>query len=143
VEDRETGSVLIQDTVIENTPTGIVTFPPTDKAASSNTAIVLDNVVFKSVDKAIVATDGRVWLPGIVESVDTFVIGPTYQNGKRDFAMGVQSQTPRQRSLVIAAQDGFQKPMYLENKRPQYEHLSASQFVSVKSQGAKGKSCWR
>ena len=125
--------------MIENTATGVVTFPPTDKAASSNTAIVLDNVVFKNVDNAIIDTDGKIWLPGIVGSVDTFVIGPTYQNGKREFAMGTQSQTTRQPSLVVASQDGFPKPMYLENKRPQYEGLSVSQFVSVKSQGAKGE----
>jgi hypothetical protein len=136
---RKTGSVIIQDTLFYNTQDAVVIVPPNERLASGSTGVVLDNVVFKQVNNAVLDTRGKVWLPGAVGTVDTWVIGSSYENNERKFLKGVHSTTSRPPSLVAQQQDGFPKPMYFEHVRPQYEDLDVSKFVSVKSMGAKGK----
>jgi hypothetical protein len=135
----ETGSLLVQDSVFENTKNAIRTFPPTDKPGANNTGITLDNVVFKGVTNAIIDKSGKTWLQGNVGSVDTFVLGPVYNGLERTFEFGTQFATPRVAGLTGGALNGLPKPIYLEHKRPQYENIPASQFISVKNNGAKGK----
>lgn len=137
----ETGSVLIQDSVFENTPNAIVSFPPTSVPGGNNTGITLDNVVFKGVTNAIIDNKGKQWLAGSVGSVDTFILGPSYNNLTREFTSGTQFKTPRVPGLVGGNPRGLPKPILYEHARPQYEGLSASQFVSVKKNGAKGWCC--
>lgn len=134
----ETGSLFVQDSVFENTANAIVSFSPSENPGTNNTGITLDNVQFKGVTNAIIDKTGKTWLAGSVGSVDTFVLGPIYDDLKRQFTFGTQFTTPRQSGLV-GPPVGLPKPMYFERIRTQYENLPASQFVSMKKNGAKGK----
>jgi hypothetical protein len=136
----DTGSVLIQDSVFENTANAVVTFPPNSKPGSNSTSITLDNVVFKGVNNAIVDAKGKTWLAGSVGSVDTFVLGPNYSDLKREFTFGTTFKTPRVAGLTGKNSNRLPKPIYFERPRPQYGDLDATQFKSVKdkSNGAIG-----
>jgi Pectate lyase superfamily protein len=112
--------------------------PPSDQPGMNSTSITLDNVIFKGVTNAIVDTTGKTWLPGSVGSVDTFVLGPDYDGLNRQFTFGKQFTTPRLPGLTVPILNGFPKPIYFENSRKQYENVPASQFISVKKNGAKG-----
>jgi hypothetical protein len=136
----ETGSVLIQDTVFENTVNAIVNMPPNDKPGTNSTSITLDNVMFKGVTNAIVDNTGKTWLQGSVGSVDTFVLGPNYNDLTRQYTFGTQFQTPRNKNLTGDNPNGLPKPIYFEHKRPLYQDVPVSQFVSVKKNKAMGDS---
>ena len=133
----ETGSVFVQDSIFENTKNAIVTFPPSDQPGQNSTGITLDNVAFKGVTNAIIDTKGKTWLQGSVGSVDTFVLGPLYKDLNRTFTYGSQLSTLRVPEL-LGLKNGLPKPIFLERIRPQYNDLPASQFISVKKNGAKG-----
>lgn len=110
------------------------------KPGSNSTGITLDNVAFTTVTNAIVDSTGKTLLPGSVGSVDTFITGPEYADLTRDFTLGKQFNTPRLAGLAGNNLVGLPKPIFFEHPRPQYENLPASQFISVKKNGAKGDS---
>ncbi|KUJ07893.1 pectin lyase-like protein [Mollisia scopiformis] len=134
---NQAGSILVQDSIFENVQNAIVIFPPTDQPGQNNTGVTLDNVVFKGVTNAIIDNKGKQWLAGSIGSVDIFLIGPVYNELQRTFSFGTQISSTRSPGL-LGSQNGLPKPAFLEHARSQYEKVPASQFVSVKKNGAKG-----
>ncbi|KAK4208040.1 pectate lyase superfamily protein-domain-containing protein [Rhypophila decipiens] len=128
------GSVLVVDSVFKDTPIGIKTaYNPT--LTETNGTLVIDNVDFGGSSQAVVnGVTGDTILPGS-QKVNFFVQGRTYGASGSG---GKAIQTP---------QDAVQKPTSLidstsgkvfTRSKPQYENVPASQFVSVKANGAKG-----
>lgn len=109
----QTGSLLVQDSIFEDTANAIVIYPPTDKPGNNNIGITLDNVLIKGVNNAIVDIKGKTWLAGSVDSVDKFVLGPVYDNLKRTFTFGTQISTIRPEG-VIGETNRLPKPIYFE-----------------------------
>lgn len=137
----EAGSVLVQDSIFSNVPRGIVTHVPTEqRSRHNNTNLALDNVVFSGVDAAVVDHAGTVHLKGSDGPIDTWARGALYfETNRRDYTIYRKFATDRPSGLTMRANSGgYVKPFFFERKRPQYENVPASGFVSVKAKGAKG-----
>ncbi|KAK3302652.1 glycoside hydrolase family 55 protein [Chaetomium strumarium] len=128
------GSVLVLDSEFTNTPIGIKTaYDPT--SPQTNGTLILENVDMTGTQQAIFsdATNG-VLLPGN-QKVNFFAQGRAY--GGTAGTSGKAIQGP---------QDKVQKPAALldstgkivARSKPQYENVPASNFLSVKANGAKG-----
>ncbi|KAK0639508.1 pectate lyase superfamily protein-domain-containing protein [Cercophora newfieldiana] len=128
------GSVLVVDSTFTNTPVGIRTaYDPT--SPQTNGTLILDNVDMSGTSQAVVnnATGEVIVTP---QKVGFFVQGRTYE-----------AQNPAAGKAVQTAQSNIPKPQVLldsntgkvfTRSKPQYENVPASNFVSVKANGAKG-----
>ncbi|PSR80907.1 glycoside hydrolase family 55 protein [Coniella lustricola] len=127
------GSVLFLDSKISNTQTGVNTSYLTTES-STNGTLIIDNVdMSNNVDVAVLdAMSGSTVVTGN-QIVNNFMQGNSYQSGT-----GVASQksiaSNTTKPAVLLNSDGT----VFTRSKPQYETLSASSFVSVKSNGAKG-----
>ena|ERR1700760_1636583 len=126
-----TGSVMIVDSVFQDTDTAILTFPPSAKTGSNTTGITLDNVKFSNVHTAVKDNTGTVQLSG-VDSVDTWVLGRIYVDQKQYTALSNQFHTPRAKGLLGDNPLGLPKAPYFERAKPQYADQQASSFVQMK-----------
>lgn len=161
------GSVLLVDSVFKSTPIGVVTSYDTSSSASNGTLIV-DNVDFSGTTTAIQGINGdtilsssavvKSWVQGHAYQPTSASASTTSSNGTtaRDTtyvalaraasSTCAASASPVASSKVQTTQTGVTKPAALldgsgnvfERSKPQYENLTASAFVSVKSAGAKG-----
>ncbi|PGH08809.1 hypothetical protein AJ80_07768 [Polytolypa hystricis UAMH7299] len=131
---HHTGSILVQDSIFENTGTAILTFPATRDPGQGTTGITLENVLFKNVQSAVADNAGKVYLPGDVGSVDTWTLGPVYfSEAVRDFTLGMTFDTRRPLGLTRDDDTTLPKPPFFEKRRPQYESLPASSFLHMKN----------
>ncbi|OTB06764.1 glycoside hydrolase family 55 protein [Hypoxylon sp. CI-4A] len=126
------GSLLLVDSTISNVGVGINTLYKPDLPDTNNTLIV-DNVdMTNSVTTAIqYAKDKSVIIPGN-QKVAGFAQGRQYTGSS-----GKAIQTAKQsihRPDVLQGDDG----KIFTRVKPQYENVPASNFISVKSSGAKG-----
>jgi hypothetical protein len=117
--------------------------PPSNVTGSGTTGLTLDNVAFSGVKDGVVDSNGKVYLSGSTSSIDTWVLGPVYfASQSRQFSLGMSYASPREITLTTASNGltGLPKQPYFERAKPQYETVSASQFVHVKDHGALGRS---
>ncbi|KAK3322698.1 pectate lyase superfamily protein-domain-containing protein [Apodospora peruviana] len=129
------GSVLVVDSVFKNTPIGVKTaYDPT--SPQTNGTLILDNVDMSGVSQAVVdESSGAVILPGS-QKVGFFVQGRTY--GGSSPGAGKAVQTPQTAVQKPAALMDASSGKVFTRSKPQYENVPASNFVSVKKNGAKG-----
>lgn len=136
---HHTGSILLLDTKFTDTNTAILTFPATKELGQGTTGLTLDNVAFENVRNAVVDTEGKSYLAASVGSVDTWVLGPIYSDGRvRGDSLSMSFDTPREESLLGSSISGLPKAPFYERPRPQYESEGAGSFVHVKDY-AKGE----
>ena len=149
------GSVILQDSVFTNTPTGVV-IDNTAGSTYSNGSLIIDNVDFSGSTNAVVDSSGNQLLAG-GSKVASWGQGHGYTSGagslgaSSDVATGngttlrrAAATTPPtniQGALTAPSKpagllDGSGK--FFERSKPQYETTPSSSFVSVKSAGAKG-----
>jgi hypothetical protein len=125
--------MLLMDSKFTNTGTAILTFPATKELARGTTGITLDNVAFASVKNAVVDTEGKSYLAASVGSVDTWVLGPIYSDGRvRGDSLSMSYVTPREKSLLGSSVSGLPKAPFFERARPQYGGEGAGSFVHMK-----------
>ncbi|KAK4185364.1 glycoside hydrolase [Podospora australis] len=129
------GSVLLLDSTFTNTQVGIKTsYDP--ESPQTNGTLILDNVDMSGTARGIVnnVTNADI-LPG-GEKVSFFVQGKTYTGAAGAQSKAVQDAQPttKKPASLIDASTG----KVFTRTKPQYENIPASQFVSVKSKGAKG-----
>ncbi|KAL2176487.1 pectin lyase fold/virulence factor [Thermothelomyces heterothallicus CBS 202.75] len=130
---HHTGSILLLDSKFTNTGTAILTFPATKELAKGTTGITLDNVAFDNVQNPVVDTQGKVYLSASVGSVDTWVLGPVYSDGRvRGDSLSMTFTTDREKSLLGSSSSGLPKLPFFERARPQYENEGAASFVHMK-----------
>ncbi|KAK4141141.1 pectate lyase superfamily protein-domain-containing protein [Dichotomopilus funicola] len=130
---HHTGSILLLDSTFTNTGTAILTFSATKELAKGTTGITLDNVAFDNVQSPVVDTEGKVYLPASVGSVDTWVLGPIYSDSRvRGDSLSMTFTTDREKSLLGSSRSGLPKLPFFERARPQYENEGAASFVHMK-----------
>ncbi|KAI1335701.1 glucan 1,3-beta-glucosidase GLUC78 precursor [Xylariaceae sp. FL0016] len=132
METIKVGSLLLLDSKISNTKVGISTLYKPDLPDTNNTLIV-DNVdMTDGVPTAIeYAKDGSVLLEGN-QVVEGFAQGREYTGSSGKAIQKVQSKISKPDGLLTTDGSVFTRV------KPQYETVAASNFVSVKSNGAKG-----
>jgi hypothetical protein len=131
-ENGNIGSASFMDSTFSNVGTAILIGPPNDEPGTNSTGVILDNVKFDGVQKAVADTSGNTLLSS-TGSVDHWVIGPVY-SPDREFVSGrAVGGHNRIRSLLDSS------GRYYERSKPQYESTPASPFVHLKDTGAKGK----
>jgi glucan 1,3-beta-glucosidase len=134
------GSVIIVDSSIANTTTGILTayvfqnkFNATDLTGGS---LALENVNITQVGTAVQGVNGAS-LVGTNSSspsftIDAWVEGNTYNPTGPNDAMGDATAFTRPQTLQGNSSS------YFTWSKPQYEHLNASAFLSARTAGCKG-----
>ncbi|KAM4054323.1 pectate lyase superfamily protein [Hirsutella rhossiliensis] len=124
------GSVLLLDSTISNTKVGIATLYDPNESATNGT-LVLDNVDMSSNVEAAVKREDTVVFDGN-RRIETWTQGRSYT--------GVAGETVRGPRKVASKPDALKDDngKVVTKSKPQYEDVPSSQFVSVKSRGAKG-----
>ncbi|KAI2778926.1 glycoside hydrolase family 55 protein [Daldinia loculata] len=132
LDSIKVGSLLLVDSKISNVEVGISTLYKTDQPDTNNT-LILDNVdMTESVPTAIrYAKDNTTVLEGNQKIVG-FAQGRQY-TGTTGKAVQTNKQSVRKPEALLN-KDG----KIFTRVKPQYETVSSSKFVSVKSAGAKG-----
>jgi hypothetical protein len=136
-DGQSVGAYILVDAIIANTATGILTSSYQD----NSTAVLLQNVGFFNVQKAIVAdTRTEPLLAGGDEvMLDTWGFGLYADNSGMHFAQ--QTQLPslnRKRSLTGSKSYVDGTFNFFTRRRPQYYDLGGGQVFDVKAYGAKG-----
>lgn len=122
----------IIDTVVKDTPIFIRTSTASNgKLAGS---LVLNNIKLNNVPIAVGVQGGEIILSGRTTVIASWGQGNVFSgtNGVGSFTQGNIVSASKSSSLLDAAGRIFGKT------HPQYAQYAASQFISVKSQGAKG-----
>ncbi|KAI9375354.1 pectate lyase superfamily protein-domain-containing protein [Aspergillus egyptiacus] len=136
---HHTGSLMVMDSVFDGTETAILSFPATTDIKKGTTGITLDNIVFNNVGVAVADNEGTTYLKGGTTKINTWTLGPIYLDpAEREFTLDKSMDTPRIEELLTSNDRGFLQSPYFERKKPQYEEVAWSDFISVKAQGAKG-----
>ncbi|KAM7195859.1 pectin lyase-like protein [Rhypophila sp. PSN 637] len=128
------GSATFLDSTFSNVGTAVLIAPLNSAAGSGSTGVVIDNVVFNSVSKAVADTSGKTLLSASGK-VASWVAGPVYAGtgGKREFYTGKTGPTyAREKTLLDSSGSYFQRA------KPQYENRGVGDFVHLKDMGAAG-----
>lgn len=131
---QNVGSVVILDSQISNTPIGVRSTHTTSSSPATGGSLVLDNVQLTNVPQAVANTQSGTVLAGGTTTIDTWGQGHTYSGSST--VSNVQSTLTRPFSKPAVLLDSTGK--VFEKTRPQYETVAASNFISVRSNGAKG-----
>ncbi|RYP21256.1 hypothetical protein DL767_009308 [Monosporascus sp. MG133] len=134
------GSLVLVDSIIANTPRGIVT----TLFAENSTSFLLQNVGFFNTGTAITddSTGKTILAGGDKVTVDNWGFGrvtdATTASGQTSFANGVRIPVmKRNAALVGDAYDG-QAPNFFTRRRPGYLDIAANKVMNVKALGAVG-----
>ncbi|KAG9121204.1 hypothetical protein FRC07_002937 [Ceratobasidium sp. 392] len=134
-----TGSELIVDAEVTNTPIFLVTTGTSPAVANvnntSNTTIILDNIKFKNVTTGVIDGNNTILLKGgKSKTVQHWIQGNIYSGTDKDHEYSQDTVKGIRRSSKLLGSDG----KLFSKRRPEYDNYSPSQFVSVKEHGAKG-----
>jgi glucan 1,3-beta-glucosidase len=131
---QQVGSMIVLDSAFNNVPVGVVTAYTPSASPDTAGSLILENVALSQVPVA-VRSNGVDILPGTTGTTTIAAWGQghayTLTSGKADF-QGII--TPNSRPSVLLGSGN----KYYTQAKPQYESLSASDFVSVRSSGAAG-----
>lgn len=132
-QDTQTvGSEAIIDAVITNTPIGIRSSVASNGQLRGS--LVLNNVKLNNVPTAVGVVGGATVLAGGTTTISHWVQGNVYKgsSSSRSFVQAAQSAPTKDSSLLDSSGRIFGKG------HPQYASFDTSQFVSIRSLGAKG-----
>lgn len=129
--NQTVGSILLQDSAILNTPIGINSSFAAESIPRGGGTLIIDNVDFTGTPVAVQNYDGAPILQGGAV-VNTWGQGQFYAGSAGTRSQGTIS--PAVKSKVLLTDSGH----VFERSKPQYENVPASQFVSIKTSGAKG-----
>ncbi|EPS35643.1 hypothetical protein H072_10908 [Dactylellina haptotyla CBS 200.50] len=140
---HNTGSIIIIDSTFSGTKTAIQTFPVSSELKKGTTGITLENVLFKSVGQGVADTLGKSYYPGGSQNIHYWILGPIYFSpfsATREFVSGYAQETIKRSDDMTTPVNPRNLPVrpFFERSKPQYTANSWSDFVSVKSVGAKG-----
>ena len=130
---QQVGSAIIIDATITNTPVFIKTGTSSTSLPHTSGSLILDNIKLSNVGVAVQGPSGT--LIGAVSQIDSWGQGQFYMDnsGKGTFKQENLTPKPSKPSALLNPTGEF-----FERTRPQYENYAVTDFVSVKSQGAKG-----
>ncbi|KAI0912764.1 pectate lyase superfamily protein-domain-containing protein [Ustulina deusta] len=128
------GSITIMDSTLFNIRESAIEMAvPVDVRDSGFTGLILDNVNL----------GGKIqdhWSSKVILAAGyykNYVLGATYKQDKRTWTNGPMDYT-REPTLLGSSVAGLQVAPYFERKRNQYTDKSATDFIHLKDQGAKG-----
>ncbi|GAB0145580.1 hypothetical protein EsHS_00006007 [Epichloe bromicola] len=128
------GSASVIDSTFQNVDTAILVAPINSKAGSGSTGVIVENVEFQNVNKAVADTAGAVLLAPAAK-VKHWAVGPVYSaSGKREFSHGRADQGSFYRQSTLLDSKGS----YFERPKPQYEGAGVGELLHVKDFGARG-----
>ena len=129
--DQTAGALAIIDATVSDTPIFYRTSTASNGALAGS--IVLNNIALNNVSTAVTVLDGSEVLAGGTTTIDSWGQGNVYSgtDGTLQFTSGTIT-APSKASSLLAGGKIFSRTI------PQYEDYAVDQFVSVKSQGAKG-----
>ncbi|KAL8363406.1 hypothetical protein RB601_009262 [Gaeumannomyces tritici] len=126
------GSASFLDSTFTNVQTAILIAPPNKNPGTGSTGIVVENVKFEGVSKAVADTSGATLLAAS-GTVTHWALGPVYQEKGPDFSMGAKVGSFRRQQDLLDKNGA-----YFERAKPQYEGRPVGDFVHVKDFGARG-----
>lgn len=127
------GSASFIDSTFRNVGTAVLIAPPNEKAGSGSTGVIVENVDFEGVSKAVADSSGKLLLDAS-GTVEHWALGPVYSDGgARNFSMGGKIGNYRRQQGLLDS-----KGNYFERAKPQYETRALGEFLHVKDFGAKG-----
>lgn len=131
-DDQAVGSVIIIDSAFTDVDVGVKTAYDSSSSDTTNGSLVLENVVLSNTPVAVQNDAGTV-LAGGSTTISAFAQGHTYtlSTGPTD-TYGTIDAVSRPFNLLG---DGS---AYYTRSKPQYEDLTAADFVSVRTSGAVG-----
>lgn len=123
------GSVILMDSAVINTETVVLlnsALPP--NANDTSNTLLLDNLKLVNISKSVAASAGKVLLAGGTNTISSFARGSRYTDtsGSGQYATDENVSVRKNKSLLD------RQGKFFEKTRPQYEHLSAKHFASVK-----------
>lgn len=129
------GSVSIFDSSFTTVDTAVLIAPPSPNLRVGSTGVVLENVVFTGVGKAIADTSGATILAGGSRTVDQWAIGPVYSGSTtaRTYSAGGKVGDYVRSSTLVDSTGA-----YYERPKPQYENNKVGDFVHIKDLGVRG-----
>ncbi|KAI0601014.1 pectate lyase superfamily protein-domain-containing protein [Biscogniauxia sp. FL1348] len=124
------GSVTIIDSSITDTPIGITTAATGSTSPATAGSMILENIVLSNVPVAVQGPSGTL-LEGGSTTITGWGTGHRYTpSGPEEFSDAI---TPNTRPAALVTDGAF-----YSRSKPQYEDLTAADFVSARSSGAKG-----
>ncbi|KAI5780044.1 pectate lyase superfamily protein-domain-containing protein [Geopyxis carbonaria] len=128
------GSVILLDSKISNTPVGFLTWKSSSSAPQTGGSAVLDNVQLVNVPKAVANPNGGTILAGGTKTIDLWGQGNKYSaSGARTIVQGTLTRSAAKPANLLDSTGKI-----FERSRPQYTDQPASNFVSVRVEGATG-----
>ncbi|PNY22823.1 Glucan 1,3-beta-glucosidase [Tolypocladium capitatum] len=129
---QSVGSILLLDSTIANTPVGVTTiYSP--QQSGTNATLILDNVDMTS--NVPVAVQNGLTKQTILNGnavIDSFVQGRSYAGTSGTAGQGLNAHVVKPAALTDSS------GRIVTKSKPQYDNVPASQFISVKSKGARG-----
>ncbi|KAG9251359.1 pectate lyase superfamily protein-domain-containing protein [Emericellopsis atlantica] len=134
------GSLVLLDSIIANTPKGIVT----TLVNENSTSLLVQNVGFFNTEAAIV--DESVSTP-LLDGGDQVVVqswgfglinNATGADGQTQFSNGASIPTMIRKDALVGQAYDYQAPNLYTRRRPRYHELSTADVMNVKALGAKG-----
>ncbi|MCJ1359868.1 MAG: hypothetical protein MMC33_009871 [Icmadophila ericetorum] len=144
--NQSVGSIIIQDSVLTNTPIGILTeYNKAQNVPVTGGTLILDNVDFTGSQTAVSDASGGTVLAG-GSKIASWGQGNAYTTGatsnlQKRTNVGSASQVVIQGDLVAPSKPASlldSSGAFFERSKPQYETVPSSSFLSVKSNGAVG-----
>lgn len=130
--DQAVGSVIIIDSTFTDVDVGVKTAFDSSSSDTTNGSLVLENVVLSNTPVAVQNDAGTV-LAGGTTTISAFAQGHTYtlSTGPTDTFSTIDAVT--RPSALLGSGNA-----YYTRSKPQYESLSSTDFVSVRTSGAVG-----
>jgi hypothetical protein len=133
---QSVGSLVLVDTVIANTPLGIVT----SLFSENSTAFLLQNGLFVNVTTAVLdnVKDMTLLEGGAITTIDSWGFGLLATSSSNSSFVDGQMIPAMNRSNELTGPDAFYKSNFYERRRPTYSDIGMSQVINVKEWGAAG-----
>jgi hypothetical protein len=131
------GSLILMDTIIANTPNGIVT----SLHAENSTSFLLQNVGFFNVKTAVTDSIAKKTLlaGGDEVYVESWGFGRiTNKNGTGSFVNGVNIPAMNRSDELTGIKNDKMKPNLFTRRRPKYYDIAPNKVMNVRALGAKG-----
>ncbi len=125
------GSITLVDSSITNTAVGIKTGWSTSSTPATANSLIIENVVLSNVPVAVQQVSGATVLPGGSMTIGAWGEGHEYTPTGPRTLNGAFTPNSRPGSLLSGSR-------YYTRSKPQYETIPVSNFMSVRSAGAKG-----
>ncbi|CAG2108408.1 unnamed protein product [Medioppia subpectinata] len=131
---QKSSSLALIDSEISNTEHAVLTVSSPQAQPKGAGALILDNVRLTNVAHAVSKPNGQVVLEGGTKTIQSWGQGRFYnRQGQGQYHQGQLTPAPVKPAALLDSNGKF-----VERMKPMYTDVAMEDFVSVKSEGAKG-----